>query len=191
MQTILEKISTLTILFLVAAFFSFANAESFDHFSTGFPLTGAHQRLDCESCHTRGVFTGTPTRCASCHSETSRLGGERKPPNHIPTSNTCEDCHVTSNWKQIASFEHGDVTGACSFCHNGQTAVGKSPNHVASSNNCDDCHRTTSWAGAVFDHTNITGNCASCHNGTTAITRTNLGTGRNQYRSDANTRRHL
>ena len=32
----------------------------FDHFSTGFPLTGMHESLDCEKCHVKGVFKNTP-----------------------------------------------------------------------------------------------------------------------------------
>ena len=144
------------------------NSSNFDHFSTGFPLQDRHKGVDCESCHPRGVFKGTPRRCATCHARTSRLGGERLPPNHISTNNICEDCHSTSSWKQLARFDHASVTGSCMSCHNGRTATGKSPTHIISSNSCDDCHNTNTWSGAVFDHNNVTGSCASCHNGTTA-----------------------
>ena len=67
-----RTIRKLIILILLTGFSSFASAETFDHFTTGFPLSGAHVGADCESCHTRGIFVGTPTRCESCHS----LGGE-------------------------------------------------------------------------------------------------------------------
>ena len=54
---------------LVALLLSRAGAaeEDFDHLRSGFPLTGAHERIDCQSCHVRGFFEGTPTRCGVCH----------------------------------------------------------------------------------------------------------------------------
>ena len=39
--------------------------EAFDHNSTAFPLTGAHNTVDCFSCHTNG-FEGTPTEVLVC-----------------------------------------------------------------------------------------------------------------------------
>ena len=51
---------------------------SFDHLSTGFPLSGAHQVARCESCHVRGVFKGTPRQCASCHTSVSRVAAPRR-----------------------------------------------------------------------------------------------------------------
>src|SRR5271166_3820989 len=71
---------------------------SFDHFSTGFPLTGAHGRVDCASCHVNGRFKGTPQQCASCHNGTLALG---KISEHPRTSNLCEQCHVTNDWRQV------------------------------------------------------------------------------------------
>ena len=44
-----------------------AGKADFDHLKTGFPLTGKHAKTECESCHVRGIFEGTPVRCASCH----------------------------------------------------------------------------------------------------------------------------
>ncbi len=120
-------------LFLATAAPSHA-ASDFDHFSTGFPLTGGHQNADCDSCHTRGIFKGTPTRCGVCHGSTSRLSGERKPVNHMPTTDNCETCHSTYSWTQITSFDHGDTMGTCSTCHNGRIATGKTPTHVQSGN---------------------------------------------------------
>ena len=40
---------------------------NFDHAKTRFPLTGAHTRVDCASCHAGGRYAGTPTACSSCH----------------------------------------------------------------------------------------------------------------------------
>ena len=41
--------------------------EGFDHFTTGFPLLGRHEFLDCSSCHIGGQFKGTPLVCELCH----------------------------------------------------------------------------------------------------------------------------
>ena len=154
-------------LFLATGAYSRSTTD-FDHFSTGFPLTGGHQNADCDACHTRGVFKGTPRRCAACHATTSRMSGERKPPNHMTTSDNCESCHSTFAWSQVTRFDHGDALGTCVSCHDGRTAPGKTPSHVQSGNNCEDCHSTAGWQSARFDHSNVTGNCISCHNGVTA-----------------------
>ena len=37
-----------------------AQEDDFDHFSTGFELTGAHENIECASCHIQGVFEGIP-----------------------------------------------------------------------------------------------------------------------------------
>ena len=50
------------------------SATGFDHFSTGFPLTGAHNGVDCASCHFNGRFRGTSRQCASCHNGTIAQG---------------------------------------------------------------------------------------------------------------------
>ncbi|MDV3238649.1 MAG: cytochrome C, partial [Gammaproteobacteria bacterium] len=78
-----------------------AVGRDFDHFSTGFPLNGAHQRADCESCHLSATFKGTPTRCASCHTSGSRVHATIKPAGHNPVTDTCEDCHGTVSWSQV------------------------------------------------------------------------------------------
>ena len=41
-----------------------ANAqEPFDHFSTSFPLDGAHLSVSCEGCHTGASFQGKLVDC--------------------------------------------------------------------------------------------------------------------------------
>ena len=32
--------------------------SSFDHFTTGWPLEGAHRSVECAGCHVGGVFEG-------------------------------------------------------------------------------------------------------------------------------------
>lgn len=139
--------------------------ERFDHFSTGFPLDGAHSTVTCQGCHTGGTFAATSPDCASCHGPNARIVASMKPPNHVATTQQCADCHTTSSWNAIPYMDHTAVMGSCGSCHNGINATGKTPTHIQSSDQCDDCHSSTAWEPARFDHTNVTGNCVSCHNG--------------------------
>ena len=103
--------------------------------------------------------------CIDCHDGVQATG---KDPNHINTSNVCEDCHNNVVWTPADMVDHTQVLGTCVSCHDGNTATGKHPTHITSGDNCDDCHTTVAWIPANFDHVSITGNCASCHNGVTA-----------------------
>ena len=143
-----------------------AVGSSFDHFSTGFPLTGAHVRVECGSCHVNARFRGTPRPCVACHNNTPVQG---KPNSHPLTSNLCEQCHVTYTWNQI-NVDHAGIMANCATCHNGTIALGKSANHLPTVQPCETCHKNTVsfLAGVTFDHTGITGACATCHNGTSA-----------------------
>jgi len=142
------------------------NYESFDHFTTGFPLTGKHEFLDCSSCHIGGQFRGTPMECVLCHNN-SRAPGKHA--EHIPSNNRCDDCHTDKSWKG-ARFDHSDVLGLpCTNCHNNVVAVGKTPSHIISTAQCEDCHNTITFnrVGRV-DHAAVIGSCSSCHNGVTS-----------------------
>ncbi len=143
---------------------------SFDHVKTGFPLTGAHVALPCETCHVQGTFKGTPKNCETCHTPGSRVrAATAKPANHIPTRQACNQCHSsTASWK-VARFTHvGVIPNQCGQCHNNSTAPGKPANHPVTNQSCDTCHRTTTWMSAAFTHLGvIPGTCATCH-GTTA-----------------------
>lgn len=90
---------------------------TFDHARTAFPLTGAHQQVECAQCHAGGRFKGTPATCVSCHQD---------PPFHLGLfAQGCDTCHATTGW-QPARFEvphvfptnHG-ANGAspCRTCH--------------------------------------------------------------------------
>lgn len=137
----------------------------FDHFSTGFPLIGRHEFIDCSDCHIAGQFKGTTMECGLCHN------GVRAPGKHIKhfyTSNFCDDCHTERTWLG-AKFDHIDVQQACLTCHNNSIAIGKSPSHILSGPVCEDCHNTISFdhVGRV-DHASVIGSCSSCHNGVIA-----------------------
>lgn len=141
-----------------------ARGRNFDHHQTGFPLTGMHTAAPCESCHRNGVFKGTPTQCALCHTQGSGRANTAKPPMHIPTNAACDQCHDTRRFAG-ARYDHSGVTpGGCARCHNGQMASGKPGNHVVTSSSCDACHSTRAWRPATFDHAMVTpGTCATCH----------------------------
>jgi hypothetical protein len=141
----------------------------FDHVKTGFPLTGAHVTLPCETCHVQGTFKGTPKKCETCHTPGSRIQSATvKPSNHIPTNQACNQCHSsTASWK-VARFTHvGVAPHQCGQCHNNSIAPGKPSNHPVTNQPCDTCHRTTTWMSAAFAHLGVMpGACATCHGST-------------------------
>ncbi len=136
----------------------------FNHNSTGFPLTGAHASISCQSCHISG-YTNTPTNCYSCHASDY---ANTTNPNHSAQgfSHDCSQCHTTNDWGG-GSFDHTAVgfplTGmhanlqcaqchtsgftntsmACVTCHLKDYSAAISPvNHVAAGlpQTCQDCH---------------------------------------------------
>jgi hypothetical protein len=155
-----------------------ANSD-FDHFATGFELDGKHRNVDCEACHVRGIFKGTPRACGACHDGSNFIASTSKPVTHMLTSAVCEGCHTTTNWASVPIVDHAEVFGTCQSCHNGTYASGKPPTHPQTSEDCDACHNTMTWLGAGFDHTGIVDNCVSCHDGTRAT-----GKGPNHIRTN-------
>jgi hypothetical protein len=157
--------------------YSFTQA-TFNHSTTGFPLTGAHASTTCQSCHTNG-YTNTSSDCYSCHS--NDFAGTTDP-NHVTQgfSHDCSQCHSTTNWGD-ANFDHS-TTGfplvgahasttcqschaagyatppppACYSCHQSKYQGTTNPNHTAAGlpQTCQDCHNTTAWTPSTFNHTN-------------------------------------
>jgi len=154
------------------------NATSFNHASTGWPLTGAHSGLQCSQCHANANYNITNTACVSCHLKDFQGTNN---PSHVASGfpQQCEVCHSTAAWSP-ASFNHNNtpfpLTGkhtsvACASCHvnNNYTSVPtdcfschkaeyqatNSPNHVSTGfpTTCATCHTTSTWLGATFDHT--------------------------------------
>jgi len=152
---------------------------SFDHQTSGFPLTGGHENVDCASCHSGG-YQNTPTECEACHMPDYNQSGN---PNHItlaiPTD--CAMCHSTTPDWNPASFPihdqyyvlagaHAVIADQCVTCHNGDynntpnTCVGchqddynqtTDPSHITLnfSTECASCHTETDWSGAEYsDH---------------------------------------
>ena len=100
--------------------------EGFDHARTEYPLTGAHARLECASCHRRGdrlQLADLPhAGCADCHRDphAGRFGAG------------CAGCHQTTSWQRVpaaqvaARFDHArtrfplrgaHARAACAACH--------------------------------------------------------------------------
>ena len=140
-------------------------ATGFDHFTTGFPLIGRHELIDCSDCHIAGQFKGTPMECGLCHNGVRAPGKHIK---HLSSSNFCDDCHTDRTWLG-AKFDHVDVHETCQTCHNNSIAIGKSPSHILSTSVCEDCHNTITFdrVGRI-DHASVIGSCSSCHNGVIA-----------------------
>ena len=96
-STLLRLLTTLTLVTITCSGQSVAQ-QNFDHFSTGFPLDGAHTNVTCEGCHTGGVFEATIPACANCHSSASLVRASQRPANHVQTTGFCGDCHTTDAW---------------------------------------------------------------------------------------------
>ncbi|MBI5214695.1 MAG: hypothetical protein HY960_02975 [Ignavibacteriae bacterium] len=151
---------------------------TFDHTTTTFALTGAHQVVLCSSCHTNNNFQLTYTNCYQCHQADFQ---QVTTPNHVAGNfnQTCQPCHSTTAWKP-ATFNHDGtsfpLTGRhaysqcqschengnynltysnCVQCHQTDFQQATNPNHQTSSfnENCVSCHSTDGWSPASFDHT--------------------------------------
>jgi hypothetical protein len=166
----------------------------FDHnSSTSFELEGAHQWVDCASCHQSLKFEEAQENCLSCHIDVHEQS--------IGTN--CTRCHTSENWLVFNTVElhlgvgfplEGNHQGlSCNECHdNGNTlqftpigtnctdchlddyGATSNPNHTAAgfSTDCLECHQlsTMGWSLASIDHDffplekgHDTRNCTLCH----------------------------
>ena len=149
-------------------------ASGFNHATTKYPLTGAHATVACAKCHPSVAaarlvakpdakpyvqYTGLSfATCTGCHAD----------PHKGAFKGTCESCHNTSNWKQVAQLEgfdhsrtaypllgkHSSV--ACSECHS--KGDFKTPVAYAT---CSDCH--ADYHTGQFLVRAGGGDCAVCH----------------------------
>jgi len=163
---------------------------SFDH--GFFPLSGAHNVVQCLACHTSGTYGTIPVDCFSCHDN-----DYQQAPGHagaFPT--TCEDCHTVTTW-QNATFDHSffalhgghnglqcvachtsgvyaTIPADCFSCH--QSDYTGAPDHQTLNfpHDCESCHDTSNWQNTNFFHSfPLSGphggnDCSECHiSGTT------------------------
>ncbi len=155
----------------------------------GKPSTHVPSSQDCSLCHTttepfnvaspfnHTLITGN---CESCHNGNLNyvaVGAIDKKVNHIPSLNSCFDCHTDTSTDGFASpatylsGDHSAITSGCQGCHISKFLPGnliKGANHLPTSQDCSVCHTVAGLVPSTFDHIGITGNCVSCHNGTFA-----------------------
>jgi hypothetical protein len=157
---------------------------TFNHNSTGFPLTGNHTvpPRQCTDCHLNNNYTITNTACVSCHQNDYNTA--LSPVNHVAAGfpTTCATCHDTNLWTD-GVFNHAStgfaLTGmhtvpprlctdchvsnnyslssaACVTCHLKDYQGTTNPNHAAAGfpQQCDLCHDTTVWTDSTFNHNN-------------------------------------
>jgi len=162
---------------------SWLNA-TFNHNSTGFPLTGAHTSppRQCTDCHVNNNYNLTSTACVSCHQ--NDYNNATTPVNHIAAGfpTTCETCHDTVLWTD-ATFNHTttgfQLTGShtvpprlctdchtnnnyslnstlCYSCHQKDYTGTNNPAHAAAGfpTTCELCHDTSVWTDSTFNHNN-------------------------------------
>jgi NMD protein affecting ribosome stability and mRNA decay len=151
---------------------------TFNHASTGWPLTGFHATIQCSQCHVSNNYKLTSTACVTCHLQDFQTA---KSPDHLASGfpQQCNVCHNTSAWIP-ASFNHNNtpfpLTGFhvkvpcaqchvnnnytslptdCYSCHKADYTATNNPNHTSAGfpTTCATCHNTTSWLGATFNHT--------------------------------------
>ncbi len=138
---------------------TFTPATRFDHGRARFPLTGAHAKAKCPSCHrvvsvlperTTALYKPLGIACGQCHEDPH--GGA-----FTPAGVSCESCHAATAWSAVR-FDH-DRTGfrlgtahsgvACASCH---LANRTSP----PPRDCAGCHEDP-HGGA------LTSACGNCH----------------------------
>jgi hypothetical protein len=142
-------------------------ASRFDHAKTKYPLTGAHERVECAKCHVTIAapkpyvkYAGIPFgACTDCHRD----------PHRGAFAASCQSCHTTAYWVPArgaaSKFDHSKTkypllgmhaSVECTKCH--VNADFKKPLKFQK---CMDCHADAHQGQfrARADH----GECASCH----------------------------
>jgi hypothetical protein len=155
---------------------------NFDHNTTGFALTGAHNSLQCTQCHNAqfGNYSISSGACWNCHQ--TDYNNTTNPPHRAGNMpQDCSLCHTTVAGWGGATFNHANTgfallgahnTLACTACHNptfGNYSIASAaclnchqtdyngatnPDHKAANfpGNCDGCHNMNNWLGATFNH---------------------------------------
>jgi hypothetical protein len=145
-------------------------SAKFDHNTTGFALTGAHNSLQCSQCHNAqfGNYNIPSGACANCHM--ADYNGTTNPSHKtagFPT--TCEGCHATTTWTTATAFNHqaagfpltnAHATLQCTDCHNSQFGNYSIPNGACAQCHMKDYNGTTS---PPHQAAQIPTTCDSCH----------------------------
>jgi len=160
---------------------------TFDHTrDTKFTLSGPHEKLGCDRCHTASLATQKlGNTCNACHRaqdvHVGQLGSE------------CNKCHVESGWRNDIHFDHDlsnfplvglHVAVPCEQCHLTQqfkdakkdcySCHQKDDRHKGGlGKNCASCHTPNGWEIWEFNHDKSTSfpltgahsklQCNACH----------------------------
>ena len=115
-----------------------SGSMTFQHDSTGFPLKGRHQSLDCKSCHLNLIFSALSSQCNSCHED----------PHENTVGRDCQRCHFEESWivddTRDVHLKNGfpllgqHAKADCAACHQSASAL----RFERIGNDCIQCHRT-------------------------------------------------
>jgi hypothetical protein len=117
-------------------------SSTFDHSTTGFPLTGSHVTLQCVQCHVNNNYNLTSTACWTCH-QTDYNSTANPPHKSANFSQDCSTCHTTVNWDG-ATFNHATTGFALVGLHSDQQCIAchVNNNYKLTSTACWSCHQT-------------------------------------------------
>lgn len=131
--------------------------DDFDHRLTGYPLEGAHARLECKACHNpkkiqpawrahvrirdlNRTYLGLTRDCLGCHTDEHR--GQ--------LASNCSACHDFARWKPARGFDHA------------RTRFPLTGKHQAAE--CARCHRAVEAGARTVRYTGIAfQQCTGCH----------------------------
>lgn len=145
---------------------AFRPATGFDHNKTKYKLIGAHEKLECVSCHKTEKRDGKQFQkfagvafenCTSCHEDVhqNKFG------------NDCRKCHNEFSFHQVKSlstFNHEKTdfplrgmhqSVDCKLCH--KAGYAQSIKHKR----CADCH--SDYHKSQFAKNNVSPDCIECH----------------------------
>ncbi len=163
-------------------------ASKFNHARAAFQLTGQHQQVQCQKCHTRAEGAGIPeapgskapsqgspqqkvllfkglsySGCQSCHADQHHGAFQE-----VKLSGKCEGCHDTGGWKSnrpARDFDHNSTKFRLVGKHT-ELACGKCHKENNFSRPiphelCRDCHEDPHKGQFASRATGS--DCASCH----------------------------
>jgi hypothetical protein len=135
------------------------------HTESKFGLRGAHEKLDCHSCHT-GVLKQQQMAkdCYGCHAADDAHAGSM--------GRECQSCHKESGWQDDVRFDHDlakfplvglHVSVPCEECHASRAYrdapleclachKAKDVHEGRLGEHCEACHNANGWAFWQFDH---------------------------------------
>lgn len=136
---------------------------SFAHEKTGFALKGAHAKLLCGECHTKGLEQPLTQACSSCHKDV-----------HAGTLGThCESCHEQDTFRSAFAADAHRKSNfpligkhavlPCEQCHGPrrERIFSRAPAR------CIDCHRNeyeqTTGLGIDHEAAGFGTECRQCH----------------------------